>query len=223
MKLHIAGLSIACAIVICVACMCLYAQEGDDTQGLDANVKQLLSSKKEQRERSLEKLSAQYLATSKELVDALNQGVRKHKGDHRYLSPLHCAILAVRTWRVLKADKPLLSIVDYELDRTSLPLGMIVFGDYFYPAASALVRLRVDTRVVLKAIEASKNEQQLRVLTWVLYKRVGDAGKAGAMLKNAEKTGSGNEKQNLKKAIRLLERPSEMLPSASKKGGGWPP
>ena len=29
MKLHIAGLSIACAILICVACMCLYAQEGD--------------------------------------------------------------------------------------------------------------------------------------------------------------------------------------------------
>lgn len=219
MKPHVARLSIACTIVICVAGICVYAQGRDDTQLLDGNAKQLLSPKKEQRERSLEKLSAQYLATSKELERALNQAARKQKGDRGYLSPLHCAIQAVRTWRVLKADELLLSIVDYELDRTSLPLGMLVFGDYFYPAASALIPLRVDTGLVLKAIETSKNKQRLRVLTWVLYKRVGDAGEARVMLKDAEKARSGNKKANLKEAMRFLERPSKILPHPGNKGG----
>jgi len=150
---------------------------------------------------------------------ALEESAGKYNNDHTYHSPLHCAIVAVETWHVLDADTRLLSMVDYQLDALSVPPGEMLLGEDYYPAVRALVRLRVDAKRVVKALGASMNTKQLRLLAYVLSRRVGAADEVRAMLENAKKMGGDREKQNFAKAMELLEQvkhPSDLLPPLGK-------
>jgi len=213
---HIAGPVVACAILICSACVCIYAEQGDDAQVPAGDVKMLSSPEKMEREHSLKKLNTEYLQRSQELMAALEESASKHNNDYTFYSPLHCAIVSVETWHVLDADTRLLSMVDYQLDAMSAPVGAMLVGEDFYPAVRALVRLRVDAKRVLKALGASMNTKQLRLLAYVLSRRVGAADEVRAMLENAKKTVGDREKQNFAKAMELLERPRGLLPPPGK-------
>ena len=220
MTRHIAGPVIACAILICFACVCIYAEQGDDAQPA-GDVKKLSSPEKMEREHSLKKLNTEYLQRSQELMAALEESAGKYSNDYTFYSPLHCAIVAVETWHVLDADTRLLSMVDYQLDALSAPVGAMLVGEDFYPAVRALVRLRVDAKRVLKALGASMNTKQLRLLAYVLSRRVRAADEVRAMLENAKKMGGDREKQNFAKAMELLEQvkhPSDLLPPPGKGG-----
>lgn len=136
------------------------------------------------RERALEELGNQYREVRKTLMGSLEQAAKEHRDDRRYMSPLFCAIAAVEGWRVFEAEAQLFSIIDYELDVSSLPLGIDVGGDFFYPAAGALVKLRVDARKVTKAIARADNDRQIQLLTWVLYQRAGTVEEAKRILES---------------------------------------
>jgi hypothetical protein len=145
------------------------------------------------------------------LYGALRDAVEKNKEDRSYHSPLHIAILSVDAWNVFCAVETLLSIIDYELDVRSLPDGMVVSGDYFYPAASALVRLQVELIRIIGKIETAGTPKQLRLLTWVLFKRTGSAEKAISILKDVNQK-EQKTRQNISEALELLKKPQDLLP-----------
>ena len=192
-------------------------ENGEKGSRGELDVRQLLSGQQTERTPVLEGLITEYDEVSRALLGILGEANAKFRTDRRYHSPLHCAILAVDTWHVLAADTLLLSMIDYELDLASLPDGIDVPGDYFYPAASALVRLRVDTAKVEKSLAAAENPKTLRILTWVLLEREKDVERAKTALANASsKSHDATEKQNINKAIELLENPSDLLPPPSR-------
>jgi len=119
--------------------------------------------------------------------------------------------LAADAWRVFEAENSLLSVVDYELDRKTLPVGITVGGDFFYPAAGALVRMRIDTVKVVEAIKSSKTPKRLRILTWMLVQRTERIEEAKGLLQDAAKASSEAAKQNLKQALEFLQRPNDLL------------
>jgi len=187
----------------------------DGSGGL--NTRQLLSMQPTERKRALEDLTANYCKVSSALLKTLEDAKAEFIMDHRCHSPLHCAILAVETWQVVDADELLLSMVDYELDIESLPDGMFVLGDYFFPAAKALVHLRVDIAKVERALAAAENAKVLRILTWVLLEREKDIEKVKMALTDIrDKSHGATEKQNINKSLELLNVPSALLPVPSR-------
>jgi hypothetical protein len=186
------------------------AEEGD-TGMLDT--RRLLSDERKERSRALEGLHAEYSDVSAALLQTLGEARAQFRTDRRYHSPLHCAIQAVGAWQVIRADASLLSMVGYELDAASFPTGILVGASDFYPAAAALVRLRVDVAKVEEALRVAEDPKTLRLLTWVLLEREGDVEKAKMTLTYAiSKTRWAAEKQRISKALELLEDPSELLP-----------
>ena len=157
------------------------------------------------RERALKELGNQYREVCKTLMGSLEQAAKEHRGDRRYMSPLHFAIAAVEGWRVLEAEDRLLSIIDYELDVSSLPVGDLVGSDFLFPAVGALVKLRVDARKVTNAIAQADNDRQVQLLTWVLYQRAGSVEEAKRILE------SEKGDPHVATAIRMLDRGPDLL------------
>jgi hypothetical protein len=190
-----------------------FAENGvKDTQS-SLRAEQLLSEQQTDRDQMLEALTSQHHEVSGRLLRMLDEANTKFRTNNLYHSPLHSTILAVDTWQVLKADRLLLSMVDYELNPKSLPLGMDVPGDYFYPAASALVHLRTDIEKIEDAIEYAENRKQVRILTWVLMQRAGGIEKAKITLTGFQGQFHGEKgKQNIKNAIEMLNDSSNLLP-----------
>lgn len=212
------------AILLCVALLAVGPVRGENSEvenTADLDINQLLSAQQVKRSQALDELLGKYNEISTALLETLREAKTQFGIDHRYHSPLHCAILAVDTWQVIGADDLLLSVVDYELDMMSLPDGIDVPGDYFYPAASALVHLRVDAAKIVTAIEAADNEKTLRILTWILFEREKGIDKAKWVLSDKRsKSHGGKEKTNIEDAIELLGKPSQLLPHPS---GNWNP
>ena len=181
------------------------------------DTKQLLSVQPTERSQALEGLTAKYRKVCTELLKTLEEAKAEFRADRRYHSPLHSAILAVHSWQVTGAEDTLLTMVDYELDMASLPVGMDVFGDYFFPAARTLVHLRVDMAKVERALGAAEDPKTLRILTWVLLERGKDVERTKMALADASsKTQWADEKRNFNEALELLNNPSELLPRPSR-------
>lgn len=187
--------------------LCLGAIMGPNERAPTPNwdVKELLSPDKGARWDLLDNLGSVYGRTATQIMAALGDALQDHRNDRTYRSPLHCAILAVYAWHVLRADANLLTIVDYELDIRSVPPGAELRGEDLYPAAAALVELRVDTRKVSDAIKASTDSRELGPLTWVLLKRADGAAPAKAILTEAKKMSNSKEAANLTAAIEILD------------------
>lgn len=181
------------------------------------NARQLLSTQPMERNTALNGLVAVYGEVSASLLQTLEEAISHHRSDRNYLSPLHTSILAAESWGITSADEALLSIVDYDLDTSTMPLGMDVPGNYFFPAAKALVHLRVDVAKIEKAIAAAGNHNSLRILTWILLEREGDIEKAKMALSDASSKRHGTtEIQNINKALELLENTGDLLPEPSR-------
>ena len=181
------------------------------------DTKQLLSVQPMERSQALEGLTAKYRKVCTELLKTLEEAKAEFRADRRYHSPLHSAILAVDAWQVTGAEDTLLTMVDYELDGSSLPLGINVSGDYFFPAARTLVHLRVDMAKVERALGAAEDPKTLRILTWVLLERGKDVERTKMALADASSKSHGaTEKRNINNALELLNNPSELLPRPSR-------
>ena len=155
-------------------------------QEIDPGAKNLLSEEKMIRERALETFIKQSLDERRRLAHILEKAAKEHKVDDRYMSPLHVAILAVENCRVFEAESSLFSVIDYQLDVRSLPDGLVVSGDFFYPAAATLVSLHVDTKKVVNAMLKNVDDRQLQLLTWMLFRRAGSADNARRILRRSE-------------------------------------
>jgi hypothetical protein len=209
-----------CAIATsCSLCACLIGVIGERTVGEErvntedgkTAAKQLLSANKEVRSAFVDDLTTHYDATASALMSALGDAVSNCAQDHAYRSPLHCAILAVARFHVLRADRVLLSIVDYQLDADSLPVGVDFAAYDYFPAAAALLELRVDTHEIVRTIKTSQSEGQLRLLTWLLLRRAAAPDRAKAVLEDALRTSNGQEMRRLQMSKELLPRGERLV------------
>lgn len=174
----------------------------------------LLATRSWEREQALTALTEERRSLTDVLMETLAEASKNHRADCRYHSPLHTAITAVQECAILDSTDLLLSMVDYELDPKTFPAGMDVPGSAFFPAAQALVRLRVGTTDVLRALAAADCERTCRILTWILLERAGDGQRAKHLLeKYAEQRHGLSEKSNCAAGLGFLEFPSEILPS----------
>lgn len=128
-----------------------------------------------------------------------------------------------------------LSNIDHTVDINTMPVGINVSGSFFYPCADTLVRLHVRRNHVLSAMGRLENvekpradnrayvaalkdwehyNRKLRLLTWVLYKtELEDVDVAELLLQREVERGKG-EKENFLRAIKLLEKPRDLMPVA---------
>ena len=192
---------------LCISIRTVNAESpGIKTYVIDSARNLSVATQKAEREEHIEKLTSQYAQVESILLQNLHNARSSERKDKSYFSPLHAAIQAVRAWRVARADDALIEVIEYTLDMASLPAGMDVSGDFFYPAARPLVELRVDIRKVIKAIRQADNEKRIRLLTWVLGERMGcDLNKAAKHLRaELEKCDRQSEKDNLTLAIGWL-------------------
>ncbi|MCS7304479.1 MAG: hypothetical protein NZ602_05155, partial [Thermoguttaceae bacterium] len=103
-------------------------------------------------------------------------------------APLDCLIGLIEIWRIEEAIPLLLEIVDYELDPRSFGVGGTWGLDALYPAACALVELRVEPIVVLAQLgkleqdDSREAMRKRRLLLWVLCCRVGSVHEAWKLI-----------------------------------------
>lgn len=185
----------------------------DSVAGETSAPARLLSAQPHERAQALATLTAEHQLFSKMMQETLKNASTNSRMDCRYHSPLHSAIIAVQECEVLDSTGMLLTMVDYELDPRSFPVGMDVPGYAFFPAAQALVRLRVNVADILRVLAAANGERTRRVLTWILLERAGGVRQAEQLLLDyAEQKHGITEKNNCIIALDLLESPSEILP-----------
>ena len=115
------------------------------------------------QERQLSEMYRLYNDTAKALMDMLDDGVKNHREDRSYLSPLHVAIQAVGRWHIYPATDTLLSLLDYRLDETTVPKANYV-GSFFYPAALALRDLEIEQAKIVKCITGAETNEKIALL-----------------------------------------------------------
>lgn len=209
-----------CVVILLICCISLTDKlYGDDltvNAAIVQNANGLLSVDSVKRTQSLNELMATSRDIHKILLQILIDAKKQHREDARFNSPLHVAILAVSSWKVIDAEPYLLSWVDYELDPCSFPVGMDVPGSHLFPAAQALVDLNVNSKKIAQAIAVAKNARTIHLLTWVLHEQIKNIEHAKWLLRQMERKAFGTtEKQNLSLSLTLLEKLSVSLPSSS--------
>ena len=130
------------------------------------------------RDKALQESLAERQAVRDGILRALREAVETHRADRRYGSPLASAIGTAAICHVVEAEPLFLKTIDYEIDGRSLPVGINVKGDFFFPSASALASLRVDPLVMAAALAGEDDARRRHLLTWVLVRRTGGEAEA---------------------------------------------
>lgn len=221
MKNRILKLLLVGSFIFQITGIILLAEEKIEDSPLMQTAKEILvSNDSKEREELLISLLTEYNKIKHILWNNLTEAKNKNLTDRGYYSPLHTAILAVSAWKVYEAERILFSIIDYNLDDKTLPLGASFVEGYCYPAARALIEIRVPSGRVIDAVKNAKNETQIKILTWVLVTcSDDDFEKAELQLKLAkEKPISDSMKANIDTSLKWLkgaENRSLLLPFPS--------
>jgi hypothetical protein len=195
----------------------LYGQEVDNPDALSPLrlAKVILEGKENnpEKDRMLAELNKHYTNIKTAMVKEIAEYNSAEGQLVPYMSPLHCATLAITFWRITEAENRLIEIVALKLDHKTLPLGLSITGSYFFPCARALVSLRTPANKLLSAISGTEGKR-LSILTWVL---VSIHGKENAIaLLNVQIAKGGAEAGSLEKALGLIgsvESEGDLLPA----------
>lgn len=171
-----------CLVVLC-CCVGAHAAE----EPLATIVSQISSDQPDDRNAALSALANNYDSVRGLVLESLRKESAVDPRDCSFRSKLHCSILAVDCWRLREAEPQLLDLADYEISVWSIPVGTNIVGEDMFPAAVALVRLRVDAHAVLMAILRSERPRQVRALAWVLSSRCNSAEEAKLLVERAAK------------------------------------
>jgi len=192
---------------------------GPRAANVGLGLRDLQDTSKVLRQGELKHLIDEYETVSSNVIAALDLARIHHKDDVSYLSPLHIAISAISAWRILAAENSLFELIDYQLNTRTLPVGMCMDEAYAFPAAGALVDLRVDCNKVIRVISATSSKKRQLVLAWILQKRMGSREVARAMLLSVgEKFYGETEVANIHAVMRLLESSVNFLDAAMREG-----
>ncbi|MHC4337646.1 MAG: hypothetical protein ACYSTG_06815 [Planctomycetota bacterium] len=98
------------------------------------------------------------------------------KPDNSYDSPLHLTIKTLGEWRVEDAVPLLAEMVDYQLDRATMPVGKKLPASAYYPAVDALRRIDgvYVRKLVIKRLHTEEDAKVVRLCVWVLFEAYGE-------------------------------------------------
>jgi hypothetical protein len=193
--------------MVCLFTLCLLmahaSEPGGDSPAQDITplANRILSEDEDQRILAITHLGKQYSEECDAIVLALEDAATNHRSNKEFGSPLNCAINAARSLRVYEAEDTLLSLADYQLAGGRRHVGGVAGGDICFPAAAALVSLRVDVDKVVDAIvqwPEDQSESGIRLLTWVVARRANSLADAKKVLEPRGANG------NVAKAIAWL-------------------
>ena len=103
-------------------------------------------------------------AVRRAVLDVLRKGGHRDRGPIVYGSRLHVAITLAGSWGVRNAEPVLVALAGVPLDGDSIPDGGDVGGAAPFPAAQALVRLRVPAPTLMR----HARPDDVRVVAFVL-------------------------------------------------------
>jgi hypothetical protein len=208
MKRSISNIAVLTVLVVgnCVA------QVEPSASGLQLT-RSFLSDDSEVRRRAVALTLQHFKDQRAEILKALADAAGKDTNDRAYNSKLHSSIVAAQALGAVDSEDILLSVIDYELDMRSIPIGILPSETTMFPAAHALVTLRADPTRLLRRIEVASNLRQLQLLTWVLAQRVPIAEDRLYLLEKAIR-GSNTDvaQKNLAEAKRLASESRVSLP-----------
>ncbi len=212
-SLPILGIMLSMAI-----CWCCFAVAAENELAILPSAKVLSEEKDwlESREK-LGNLRQIYEDNEKFIFHKFRKAMDSHHQNRGFYSPLHASIEAVGVWRVRPAIDNLLSIIDYCLDAKTIPNGLMMLGQSFYPATGALLKLEVEPERLVQFIAKEKVPRRASLAGYVLCRNLKGKEKAIEYL-NRELVHYTNDRQrdNIQKAIDLIKKvdyDSDLIPS----------
>ena len=189
-------------------CWCCFAVAAENELAILPSAKVLSEEKDwlESREK-LGNLRQIYEDNEKFIFHKFRKAMDSHHQNRGFYSPLHASIEAVGVWRVRPAIDNLLSIIDYCLDAKTIPNGLMMLGQSFYPATGALLKLEVEPERLVQFIAKEKEQRRASLAAYVLCRRLKGKEKAVEYL-NRELVHYTNDRQrgNIQKAIDLIKK-----------------
>ncbi len=160
-----------------------------------------------EKEKALEDVTGVYYYNAMKIQEMFHNAVSNHRQNRDYYSPLHTSIEAVGVWRIRPAIGNLLSIIDYCLDAKTIPDGLMMLGQSFYPAVESLILLEVEPERLVQFIAKEKEPRRASLAAYVLCNQLKRKEKAIEYL-NRELVHYTNDRQrdNIQKAIDLIKK-----------------
>ncbi len=115
-------------------------------------------------------------------------------------------------------------MIDYTIDASTMPVGISVSGEFFYPAAEALVKIHANRDQVLNSMDVlnpadANYQKKLRLLLWVLWKNEDEDAEITVAILKIHAQRKGDHKKTYATAVSLLNAPHDILPVAFKVEG----
>ena len=176
-----------------------------------AAASRLASRELQQRTASTRELINLRLGIKKDLLHNLDKLAQDP--DRTFESPLHLIIEVLGEWRVDEAVIPLVKIIDYEIDRKTMPVGDKLPRSAFFPAAQALAKIGGPTLIsaVSARLGSEDNERANRICLWVMFTAYGHQGSKGILSELAVNSDSEVVRTRMEKAIKLLPLGDSLL------------
>jgi hypothetical protein len=202
-SLPILGIMLSMAI-----CWCCFAVAAENESAILPSAKVLSEEKDwlETREK-LGNLRHIYKDNEMFILNMFRKAMDNHHQNRGFYSPLHASIEAVGVWRIRPAIGNLLSIIDYCLDAKTIPDGLMMLGQSFYPAVESLILLEVEPERLVQFIAKEKEPRRASLAAYVLCNQLKRKEKAIEYL-NRELVHYTNDRQrdNIQKAIDLIKK-----------------
>lgn len=166
-----------------------------------------------ERWKKISTVNAHYVVVHDQVRKRITEQPAKPGMKISWMSSLHSAIVLAGYWRIKEAENALIARISIRLDPTTVPTGMMLSGEDFYPAAMMLARMGVRSSVLLEAI-STQRESDLPLLVWVLAKTQ-TRENAAVLLKHYSEV-DYYEASRMKKALQILESVEhvpELIPS----------
>lgn len=170
-----------------------------------------------EKEKALEDVTGVYYYNAMKIQEMFHNAVSNHRQNRDYYSPLHTSIMAVGVWRIRPAIDELMQVIDYCIDAKTIPDGLMMLGQSFYPAVESLILLGVEPERLVEFIAKENESRRTSLAAYVLCRRLKGKEKAFEYL-NRELVHYTNDRQrsNIQKAIDLIKKveyDSDLIPS----------
>jgi len=137
------------------------------------------------------------------------------KPDNSYGSPLHLTIQSIGEWRIKSGVvSSLVDMIDYELDKSTLPKGKKYTVAVLFPGAFALSKIadKYVGRTIIARLQTELNKRTIRICVWTLFETYGE-DVAAFMLEKEESNERNNDavKQRMKTAKELVANGGRLI------------
>jgi hypothetical protein len=171
----------------------------------------LTDSKKNARTFAAQELLETRKKLSSDLAAKLTQ--LSKKPDNSWQSPLHLVIQVIGLYNVEEAITSLAKMIDYQIDKSTVPAGDKLPAYAYFPASDALRRIGglYVAKNMIARLSTENNEKVTQLCVWVLFKAYGKEI-AALILQDALSAAADNAvRDRLRKAKDLIAKGDRLL------------